>query len=164
MKNLWAAWRRDFILGPKEKGCVFCSRIKERSDRDNLVLYRGRKTLVIMNKYPYNGGHLLVMPYAHKSDIARLTKLESDELFEISRKAVAIIRKAMPADGFNLGMNLGRIAGAGIEEHLHMHIVPRFRGDTSFTAIFGDVKIQSISLGEIYDLLKPGFDRLKGKS
>ncbi len=164
MENLWAAWRRDFILGPKEKGCVFCRRIKERSDRDNLVLYRGRKTLVIMNKYPYNGGHLLVMPYAHKADLARLTQLESNELFEITRKSAAIIKKAMPADGFNLGMNLGRIAGAGIEEHLHMHVVPRFSGDTSFTAVFGGVKVQSISLGEIYDLLKPGFDRLKGKS
>jgi len=164
MKNLWAAWRRDFILGPKEKGCVFCGRIRSRSDRENMILYRGRKNLVIMNIYPYNGGHLLAMPYAHKCDINRLTTLESHELFDLSRKSIEILKRVMPADGFNLGMNLGAIAGAGIEEHLHMHIVPRFKGDTSFTAIFGGVKVQSISLCEIYDMLKPHFNRLKGKS
>jgi ATP adenylyltransferase len=163
MENLWAAWRRDFILGPKESGCVFCKRAKARNDHENLVLFRGKRVFVIMNKYPYNGGHLLIVPYSHKSDITRLTPAESDSLFEITRKSVDIIRKAMPADGFNIGMNLGAVAGAGIEEHLHIHVVPRFKGDTSFITIFGQVKVQSISLEEIYDLLKPGFDRLKGK-
>jgi ATP adenylyltransferase len=163
MENLWAAWRRDFILGPKEKGCVFCKRIKMKSDRENLVLFRGKKSFVIMNKYPYNGGHLLIVPYAHKSDISRLTPLESNEMFDLTRKSVAILKKAMPADGFNIGMNLGAVAGAGVEEHLHIHIVPRFKGDTSYMVIFADVKVQSISIGEIYDSLKPQFDRLKGK-
>jgi ATP adenylyltransferase len=163
MNNLWAAWRRDFILGPKEKGCVFCQRAKKRDDRENLILFRGKRVFVIMNKYPYNGGHLLVMPNAHKSDLSKLTKFESCDLYELTRKSVAVIGQVMPADGFNIGMNLGKIAGAGIEEHLHMHVLPRFKGDTSFTAIFGNTKVQSISLGEIYDMLKPGFDRLKGK-
>jgi ATP adenylyltransferase len=116
-----------------------------------------------MNRYPYNGGHLLIVPYAHKSDPGKLTALEANEMFDLSLKSVAIIKKAMPVDGFNVGMNMGRIAGAGIEEHLHIHVVPRFKGDTSFTAVIGNIKIQSISLTDIYDMLKPGFDRLKRK-
>ena len=163
MKNLWAAWRRDFILGPKEKGCVFCNRIKIRADRENLILFRGKRVFVIMNKYPYNGGHLLVVPRAHKSELNQLTVAESNDLFNLTRKSVDILKKAMPADGFNIGMNLGAIAGAGVKDHLHIHIVPRFVGDTSYMVVTSCVKIQSISLTEIYDLLKPGFDRLKGK-
>ncbi len=164
MENLWAAWRRDFILGPKEEGCVFCNRIKMESDRKNLILYRGRECIVIMNLYPYNGGHLMVIPNAHKCDIEKLTPSEAEEMFDLTRKSVAIIKKAMPADGFNIGINLGAIAGAGIKEHLHIHVVPRFMGDTSFMAVFGEVKVQSISLTEIYDMLKPGFDSLKSQS
>lgn len=134
-----------------------------RSDRDNLILFRGRRAFVIMNKYPYNGGHLLIVPRAHKSDVSRLTRAESCDLFALAGESVKILRESMPADGFNLGMNLGTIAGAGIEDHLHIHVVPRFKGDTSFMVIFGDVKVQSIALHDIYDMLKPGFDRLKGK-
>lgn len=163
MENLWAAWRRDFILGPKEKGCVFCKRSKMKSDRENLILFRGKKSFVIMNKYPYNGGHLMIVPYAHKGDMARLTTLESNEMFDLVRKSVAILKKAMPADGFNVGMNLGAAAGAGIAEHLHIHVVPRFLGDTNFMVAFGDTKVQSMSLADIYDLLRPLFDTLKGR-
>ena len=161
MENLWAVWRRDFILGPKEEGCVFCRRISEKSDRENLILYRGKRVFVIMNKYPYNGGHLLIVPYSHVKDLDQLTREESCDLFDFSTRAVDVLKAAMPADGFNLGINLGAIAGAGIEEHLHMHVVPRFRGDTSFLAVLGKTKVQSISMEEIYDLLKPGFDRIK---
>jgi len=161
MKNLWAAWRRDFILGKKEAGCVFCKRYRGKNDRDNLILFRGRRNFVIMNKYPYNGGHLLIVPKSHKSSLPSLTPQESCEMFELARKSVKILQDVMPADGFNVGMNLGKIAGAGIEEHLHIHVIPRFAGDTSFLAITGDTKVQSISMMEIYDLLKPKFDRLK---
>jgi ATP adenylyltransferase len=161
MENLWAAWRRDFILGPKEEGCVFCKRIAEKSDRENLILHRGKQVFVIMNRYPYNGGHLLIVPYSHVKDLDKLTSDETCDLFDVAIKSVGVLKDAMPANGFNLGMNLGAVAGAGIEEHLHMHVVPRFRGDTSFLAVLGDTKVQSISMGEIYDMLKPGFDRLK---
>ena len=163
MKNLWAAWRRDFILGPKEKGCVFCNRIKKKTDRENLILFRGKRAFVIMNKYPYNGGHLLIVPRTHKKDLSQLTVSESNDLFNMTRKAVEILKKSMPADGFNIGMNLGAVAGAGIRDHLHIHVVPRFMGDTSYMVIMDDVKVQSISLLDIYDLLKPKFDLLKGK-
>ena len=164
MDNLWAAWRRDFILGPKEDGCVFCKRAKSKKDRENLLLYRGKKVFIIMNKYPYNGGHLLIVPYSHKSDITKLTQVESDSMFNLTRKSVEIIRKAMSPHGFNIGMNLGAVAGAGIEDHLHIHIVPRFKGDTNFISVCNQVRVQSVSMEEIYDILKPGFDRLKGKN
>jgi ATP adenylyltransferase len=163
MDNLWAVWRRDFILGPKERGCIFCKRIRMKADRVNLILYRGKKCFVIMNRYPYNGGHLMVVPYAHKKDLGILTAAEASELFDLSRKSVEVLSRAMSVDGFNLGLNLGAVAGAGIENHLHVHVVPRFKGDTNFLPILGGVKVQSFSLEEIYDLLKPGFERLKGR-
>lgn len=103
----------------------------------------------------------MVVPNSHTKDLDRLSHGEVCDLFDIAIKSVNILKKAMPADGFNLGMNLGAVAGAGIEEHLHMHVVPRFRGDTSFLAALGETKVQSISMEEIYDLLKPGFDLIK---
>ena len=106
----------------------------------------------------------MVVPYSHIKDLDKLTSDENCDLFDMSVKAVGVLRQAMPADGFNLGMNLGAVAGAGIEEHLHMHVVPRFRGDTSFLAVLGGTKVQSISMDDIYDMLKPGFDRLEDLS
>jgi ATP adenylyltransferase len=164
MDNLWASWRRDFILGPREKGCVFCNRIKRREDRENLILYRAKKNIVIMNKYPYNAGHLMVVPKRHKGDLAALTPAEANEFFELTRKSVTILKATMPVDGFNVGLNLGADAGAGIRDHIHIHIVPRFKGDTNFISVLSDVKLQSISMLEIYDMLRPGFDRLRGRS
>jgi ATP adenylyltransferase len=160
MENLWAAWRRDFILGPKENGCVFCNRIKRRSDRANLILHRTRKCVVFMNKYPYNVGHLLVLPRAHKGDIHRLTISEWNEMNTLTRDCLRILGDSMPASGFNTGMNLGAVAGAGIKEHIHIHIVPRFLGDANFMCTVSEVRVQSFSMFEVYDMLKPGFDRL----
>ncbi|MEE9552707.1 MAG: HIT domain-containing protein [candidate division Zixibacteria bacterium] len=164
MENLWAAWRRDFILGRKEKGCVFCNRFRQRADHKNLILFRGKYNIVIMNKYPYNAGHLMIVPKKHKGDLSSLTPIESNEFFDLTRKAVKIIGKAIPAAGYNIGMNIGADAGAGVKDHIHIHIVPRFTGDTNFMPLFTDTKVQSIPLIEIYDLLKSGFDRLKVRS
>ena len=102
MENLWAAWRRDFILGPKEKGCVFCNRIGKRSDRKNLILYRANKSVIFMNKYPYNVGHLLVLPKSHKGDIHKLTVSEWNEMNDLTRKSLKILQGAMPTRGFNV--------------------------------------------------------------
>lgn len=164
MENLWAAWRRDFILGPREKGCVFCSRIKRRADRRNLIVYRGKQNIIIMNKFPYNAGHLMVVPKAHKGKLAQLTSSESNEMFELTRRSVEVLEQAMPTAGFNIGLNIGSDAGAGIDDHVHIHIVPRFRGDTNFMTVFGETRVQSISINDIYDMIKPGFDRLRGRS
>ena len=164
MGNLWAGWRRDFILGPKEEGCVFCSRIKQRADRRNLIIYRGKRNIIIMNKYPYNAGHLMVVPKAHKGKLGYLTSLESNEMFDLTRKSVEILKDAMPTAGFNIGLNIGSDAGAGIKDHIHIHIVPRFRGDTNFMTVLGETRVQSISMMDIYDMIKPGFDRLRDRS
>lgn len=103
----------------------------------------------------------MIVPYSHVQDLDKLTIDESCDLFDTSIKAVGVLKNAMPADGFNIGMNLGAVAGAGIEDHLHMHVVPRFRGDTSFLAVLGNTKVQSLSMDEIYDMLKHGFENLK---
>ncbi len=151
-------------MGPKEKGCVFCNRIRGKADRNNLILYRGKYNIVIMNKYPYNAGHLMVVPKKHKADLPGLTRSESIEFFDLTAKSVEITGKAMSAEGFNVGMNLGAVAGAGVKDHIHIHVVPRFTGDTNYMPIVADSKVQSITIIEIYDLLKKEFDRLKGRS
>ncbi len=117
-----------------------------------------------MNKYPYNAGHLMVVPKAHKGKLGQLTSSESNEMFELTRRSVEILEKAMPTAGFNIGMNIGSDAGAGIDDHVHIHIVPRFRGDTNFMAVFGETRVQSISIVDIYDMIKPGFDQLRDRS
>ena len=164
MDNLWAAWRREFILGPREKGCVFCNRIKKKADRANLILYRAEKSVIFMNKYPYNVGHLLILPRAHKGDIQKLTDQEWAEMNDLTRKSLQILKDIMPTKGFNIGMNLGAVAGAGIKEHIHIHIVPRFLGDANFMCTVGNSRVQSFSMEDIYDMLKPGFDGLRGLS
>jgi ATP adenylyltransferase len=161
MDILWAAWRRDFIIGPKEIGCVFCNRIKQKSDRKNLILYRAKKSIVIMNKYPYNSGHLLVVPNAHRTDISETKLSEWDEINRLVKKCIEILKSKMPTDGFNVGMNLGAAAGAGIRDHIHIHIVPRFIGDGNFMAVTSDTQVQSFAMLEIYDMLKPAFRKIK---
>lgn len=117
-----------------------------------------------MNKYPYNAGHLMVVPKSHKGNLSHLTSLESNEMFDLTRKSVEILIDAMPTAGFNIGLNIGSDAGAGIKDHIHIHIVPRFRGDTNFMTVFGETRVQSISMMDIYDMIKPGFDRLRDRS
>jgi ATP adenylyltransferase len=114
-----------------------------------------------MNKYPYNVGHLLVLPKAHKGDIHKLKVSEWNEMNELTRECLKILKDNMPARGFNIGMNLGAVAGAGIKEHIHIHIVPRFLGDANFMCTIGNSRVQSLSMIDIYDMLKPGFDRLR---
>lgn len=126
-----------------------------------MILHRAKHNIVIMNKYPYNAGHLMVVPRRHKGELDQLTMAESNELFHLARKSVALLKKAMPVDGINIGMNIGPDAGAGIRDHIHIHVVPRFRGDTNFMAVLSNTKIHSISMIDIYDILKPGFRRLR---
>jgi ATP adenylyltransferase len=117
-----------------------------------------------MNKYPYNAGHLMIVPRAHKGKLGQLTTSESNEMFELTRSSVEVLEKSMPTAGFNIGLNIGSEAGAGIKDHIHIHIVPRFRGDTNFMTVVGEIKVQSISIVDIYDMIKPGFDQLRDRS
>ena len=161
MKNLWAPWRKEFILGKKEKGCIFCKRLRQKKDKENLILFRGKNSFVILNRFPYNSGHLMVSPKRH---IGKLEQLRKDELFELvflCQKAVKIIKEVLKPDGLNLGMNLERSSGAGIADHLHIHIVPRWDGDTNFMPVLTDTKLISLSLEDVYRQLKNKFDKIK---
>jgi len=157
MKTMWAPWRMEYILGDKEKGCIFC---KALSEEDNLTLYKGKATLVVMNKFPYINGHLLVAPIKHISTLDQLSKGEMGDLLETVEQSVGILKKVMNPDGFNVGLNLGKVAGAGVEEHLHFHIVPRWFGDTNALTVFADVRVIPEHLINTYNNLKPYFNKI----
>ncbi len=150
-----APWREAFILGKKEKGCIFCRRIKRKKDRADLILYRGEKNFVILNLYPYTSGHLMVVPCRHIALLSDLTPDESAEMMGLAARAIQGMKKALSPEGFNLGMNLGRAAGAGVAGHLHLHLVPRWAGDANFMPVVGKTQIFSVGLQKIYDLLYP---------
>ncbi len=157
MKNIWAPWRKEFILSKKEENCFFCEAVKENQDRKNLVLYRGEECFCILNKYPYNNGHLMVAPNMHKDDLSKLSSSEMLELMTLTRDMKGILGKKMNPDGFNLGINLGKVAGAGVEGHIHLHIVPRWQGDTNFMPVVSDTKVLPQSLDDLYLELKDYF-------
>ena len=156
-EKLWAPWRAGFILSKKEKGCIFCKRLKEKDSVKNLIIYRGQKALVILNKFPYNAGHTMIVPIRHVGQIENLKTEEAAEFFELLQKTVAIIKKTLRPTSMNLGMNLGRASGAGVPGHLHMHIVPRWIGDTNFMPIIGKTKVVSLPLDPIYKKLRKEF-------
>lgn len=157
MDRLWAPWRMEYIKHANESGCIFCQAIKSNNDRKNLVIYRGKTSFIIMNRYPYNPGHLMIAPNDHKSNF---DGLEDDEILELIRllgRSMRVLQDAVQPDGFNMGINLGRIAGAGIEGHLHIHVVPRWQGDTNFMPVIGETKVVSEALEATYDHLKKQF-------
>ncbi len=157
MKNIWAPWRKEFILSKKNENCFFCEAVKENQDRKNLVLYRGEECFCILNKYPYNNGHLMVAPNLHKDDLSKLSSSEMLEFMTLTRDMKDMLSKKMNPDGFNLGINMGKFAGAGVEDHIHLHIVPRWKGDTNFMPVVSDTKVISQSLDDLYLELKNSF-------
>ena len=159
--QLWAPWRMEWILSEKDEGCIFCDKPASTQDRDNLVLYRGKYCSIIMNLYPYNNGHLLIAPFQHERDLTRVPGVVQNEMIYLINESIKIITDLMHPDGFNIGMNLGEIAGAGIEEHLHFHVVPRWAGDTSFMPVIGHTKVHVEGLKETWDKLRPEFDKIE---
>ena len=157
MKTMWAPWRMEYILADKEAGCVFCDGLLKN---DDLTLYKGNDTMVMMNKFPYINGHLLVAPVQHLSALDQLGKRQMGELLATVERSVGILKKVMKPDGFNVGLNLGKVAGAGVEEHLHFHIVPRWFGDTNALTVFADVRVIPEHIKATYENLKPQFDTL----
>jgi ATP adenylyltransferase len=156
MKVLWAPWRMGYILSnDKDNGCIFCPGKDRRRDDERLILWVGLHTIVLMNRYPYNNGHLLIAPVKHVSDLDQLNNKESLDLLGMVRKTIRILKEVMNPEGFNVGLNLGRVAGAGVEEHLHYHVVPRWNGDTNFMAVLGDVRVIPEHLKETYKKLLP---------
>ena len=161
MKVLWAPWRMDYILSNgKGEGCIFCPGEDRAKDEDRLILYVGSTTMVMMNRYPYINGHLLVAPIRHVKGLELLTEEESLDLLVTVRKSIEILKKAMRAEGFNVGLNLGKVAGAGVEEHLHFHIVPRWNGDTNYMTVFGEVRVIPEHIRETHRKLRPYFEKI----
>ncbi len=155
MDRLWAPWRIGYILSDKkEEGCIFCNALNANNDDEKLVLFRSEFSFIIMNLYPYNAGHVMVVPNRHIDSPLNLTEQEQRDLFKLVNLSIEIIQKVMKPDGFNLGMNLGRTAGAGIDDHIHIHIVPRWNGDTNFMSTVSDTKVISESIKETYLKLK----------
>lgn len=161
MDVLWAPWRLEYILGPKPDECVFCIPEHTAEDKERLILYRGRYNFVIMNKYPYNNGHLMVTPYRHLMNLAHMTTEEMHESAELLKECTRIIQDRFNPQGVNIGLNLGEAAGAGIKEHLHFHLVPRWIGDSSFMAVFSETRMVPEHLYATYDAYKPYFEQLK---
>ena len=147
----------EYILADKQQGCIFCDAL---SENDDLTLFKGNDTLVVMNKFPYINGHLLVAPVRHLSALGQLRKYEMGELLAAIERSVDILKRVMHPDGFNVGLNLGKVAGAGVEDHLHFHIVPRWFGDTNALTVFADVRVIPEHLQVTYSNLKPHFDTL----
>ena len=148
--KLWAPWRINYVQGKKTKGCIFCQAVKTKRD---YVVFRTRHSLVMLNIFPYNNGHLMVSPLRHVNDTAKLNQVEVVDLFTALNKAKELLKTVLKPQGFNVGMNLGHAAGAGITGHLHIHIVPRWDGDTNFMPVLAETKVISRALKEIYHKL-----------
>jgi ATP adenylyltransferase len=154
LDKLWAPWREKFILCEKEPGCFLCRTAKEAKDEENLILLRGDKCFVILNRYPYNNGHLMVAPYRHVGKLESLKDEELLELLKLSQLCAKIVKAGLKPHGLNMGMNLGKVSGAGVADHLHLHIVPRWTGDTNFMPILAETKLVSVGLRQTYRRLK----------
>ena len=170
MDHLWSPWRLEYVVGAKPKtGCVFCSAARPSSDPgspipdptpDPLVLHQGRHCYVILNLYPYNNGHLMVVPYKHTDTLTGLDAGELHELADLTRLSEAALREAYRLEGINMGVNLGKVAGAGIVEHIHVHLVPRWLGDTNFMPVIGQTRVLPEELGATAAKLRPIFQKL----
>lgn len=163
MERLWAPWRMRYIANANAGtggGCVFCEAPAGDDDRARLIVRRGERVFTIMNLFPYTNGHLLIVPYRHVADLNDLDDAERLELFSGAADAVAVLRSVMNCNGHNVGMNLGRAAGAGIADHLHMHVVPRWNGDTNYMAVLDDTRVISEALEETYGKLVEGYRAL----
>ena len=157
--RLWAPWRMEYIRGPKEPGCIFCRYPQEEAakHRERLILCQRADAYVMLNKFPFASGHLMVMPRRHASDLSELTPREHAALFELVRASAAALKVALNAEGLNVGVNLGPAAGAGIAEHLHVHVVPRWKGDQNFMPVVADVRVMPEALDATWARLHPYF-------
>ena len=154
MDTLFAPWRIEYIKMEKQEGCIFCNLPRENEDEENLILHRGKHAFVIMNNYPYNPGHVMVAPFRHVGSWEELSDEEFVEMHHLVSLMIKAIRHAMNPHGFNIGVNLGRVAGAGIEDHVHVHIVPRWNGDTNFMPVIADTKVIPQAIRDTYRELK----------
>jgi ATP adenylyltransferase len=158
MKHIWSPWRRKYIEGHGSGGgCIFCEALKQ-SDREALILARLPRAFAILNRYPYTGGHLMIVPVEHIDSIEKLPEETWLEMFTLAKRALASIRKVYRAPAFNVGVNIGEPAGAGVADHVHLHVVPRWSGDTNFMSVLGQVRVLPESLEDTWTKLREGWD------
>ncbi len=157
MNKLWAPWRKKFLTHTKPKGCIFCSKPKSKQDRKNLILERGKSVFSILNLYPYNNGHAMIAPYRHVASPELLNAAEWSDLFLQMTRTKAVLDKILKPHGYNMGINVGHVAGAGFDQHVHFHIVPRWNGDTNFMPVVAQEKVISESLDSLRESLMTAF-------
>jgi len=158
MERLWAPWRIRYIEKVKEeKGCFLCDLPRQNKDAANYILCRGRLNFVILNSYPYNAGHLMVVPYRHVAGLDEMTAAERSDHIEVIVRAIKVLKEVFKPEGFNTGVNMGRIAGAGLDKHIHSHVVPRWQGDSNFMPLLADTKVINEALEETYRKLSGRF-------
>ena len=160
MKQLWAPWRMEYIKSDKSNECIFCTLPASNNDEKNYILFKGTHSFVIMNTFPYNSAHLMVSPYRHINCITKQNETERNENIELTHECIKILRAVIEPDGFNTGYNIGKAAGAGYDEHIHCHIVPRWEGDTNFMPVLGEVKVHPEHIRSTYEKLHPHFKKL----
>lgn len=155
MQRLWAPWRMRYIASADEAdGCIFCKFPAQTADEENLILLRSEHAFIILNAFPYSNGHLMVSPFQHTASLDDLTDEELLDLMALTRRGVNLLKAAFRPDGFNIGVNMGRVAGAGIADHIHFHVVPRWSGDTNFMPVLGDIRVIPESLQVVYRQLR----------
>lgn len=161
--RLWAPWRGSYVTGAEKKpeGCVFCGK-QSQTDGESLIVYRGKHIYIVMNLFPYNNGHIMLIPYRHIADITDFTPEESAEMAHLEQLAVKVLRQVLSCEGYNMGYNIGAAAGAGVASHLHQHIVPRWFGDTNFMPVVADTKVISEHMEVTFKKLKEGFELAEG--
>jgi ATP adenylyltransferase len=158
LDRLWNPWRYQYVSKEnRPDGCIFCALPRENRDEENLIVYRGQSNYIILNRYPYTTGHLMVVPYHHTNSLQGIDEATATELFSLVRTAEGKLRSIYRPNGLNLGMNLGEAAGAGIAEHIHMHVLPRWIGDSNFMTVIGETRILPEDLSETYRRLKAVF-------
>jgi len=154
VNHIWAPWRMGYVTAEQPKGCIFCTKPKSGDDEASQILHRGELVFIMLNAFPYNTGHLMIAPFRHVSDPLELEAQESSELLYGIRIALEVLRSAFSPEGFNIGVNVGHVAGAGYAEHLHIHVVPRWSGDTNFMAVSADTRVVPEALAETYRRLR----------
>jgi len=159
MENLYSPWRIDYILQKKSNKCILCEKPKANDDKNLLILKRGECTYIIMNLYPYNNAHLMIVPYRHISKLSELRDKELLEMTKMLQLSEKVLNKVYHPDGFNIGMNLGEVAGAGVADHIHIHIVPRWIGDTNFISTIGEIRVMPERMEDTYKKLKYEFNK-----
>ena len=156
-ENLWAPWRLAYIKGEKEEGCIFCNRLARDTDEADYILHRGQRAFVILNAFPYANGHLMVVPFDHVSDLEALADETLAEMDRLLKRSIAALKQAFGPQGFNIGWNIGKCAGAGVAEHIHEHVVPRWQGDTNYMPVIASVSVIPDALANTWRALKEHF-------